>query len=147
MTKTRVVSQDISNYTIVDADVAATANIAESKLALNYPTFAPHAPIGTLYPGVLSTGLKPPQVPYKGDTFTATELYCRVSVAPQGADIIVSIRLNGVEIDTVTIADGAQTGTTVIDEEIADGDYFDIEITQVGDTPNEGSDLVWVVAP
>lgn len=106
-----------------------------------------HAPVGALYPGVLSVGVKPPQVPYLGTGFTATRLYCRVSVAPDGADIIVSIRQNGAEIDTVTIADGTQTGETACNDAISDEDYFDIEIDQVGTNPNEGSDLVWMVAP
>jgi len=105
------------------------------------------APIGALYPGVLSTGIKVPQVPYKGDGFTATELYARVTIAPQTTDITVQIRRNGVSLGTVTIAAAAQTGSTAISQAVSDGDYFDINITATGTTPNEGSDLVWLVAP
>jgi len=106
-----------------------------------------HAPIGALYPGVLSTGVKPPQVPYKGNGFTATALYCRVSVAPQLQDITVDIRRNGTTLGTVTIDKSKQTGSADISQAISDGDYFDINITQVGTSPNEGSDLVWLVVP
>lgn len=106
-----------------------------------------HAPISALYPGVLSTGLKPPQVPYKGNGFTATKLYCRVSVAPQLQDITINIRRNGSTLGTVTIEKSKQTGSAAVSQAISDGDYFDIDITQVGTSPNEGSDLVWMVAP
>ncbi len=106
-----------------------------------------HAPIGALYPGVLSTGVKPPQVPYKGNGFTATALYCRVSVPPQLKDITVDIRRNSSTLATVTIDKSKQTGSTAVSQAISDGDYFDISITQVGTSPNEGSDLVWLVAP
>jgi len=86
-------------------------------------------------------------VPYKGEGFTATKIYCRVSVAPQTTDIIVQVRCNGAPLGTVTIAAGSQTGSAVISQAISDSDYFDINITQVGTSPNEGSDLVWLVAP
>jgi hypothetical protein len=106
-----------------------------------------HAPISALYPGVLSTGLKPPQVPYKGTGFIASKLYCRVSVAPQMQDITVNMRRNGITLGTVTIDKSKQTGSATVSQVISDGDHFDIDITQVGSSPNEGSDLVWMVAP
>ena len=179
------------------------------------------APIGQLVAGVLSTGVKPPQMTYKGDNFDSASLYCRVAVTPRIADsagtssvsvsttdttltdtrvswtvnewvgnvvscggktmmvtsntatvltgtggwsgggnpgngigwifildgIIANIRKNGSSIGTVTILQEDKTGSAAVVESIADGDYFDINITQVGDTPNEGSDLVWVVVP
>jgi len=113
-----------------------------------------HAPVGALYPGVLSTGLKSPQVPYYGDGFTATKLYCRVSVVPAGAAITVQLKRgvgDGASANLGTeasIAIGSHVSTAgVLDQAIAAGDFFEINITQVGTTPNEGSDLVWVVAP
>src|SRR3989304_2370537 len=101
---------------------------------------ASSAPIGALYPGVLSTGVKTPQVPYVGAAWTATKLYCRVTVAPGIQDITVQIRRNGASMGTITTAAGAQTGSAAISVAVADADYFDINITQVGTTPNEGSD-------
>ncbi len=106
-----------------------------------------HAPVSALFPGVLSTGLKPPQVPYKGTGFTATKLYCRVAVAPQMQDITVNIRRNGSTLGAVTIEKSKQAGSAAVSQAVSDGDYFDIDITQVGSSPNEGSDLVWTVAP
>lgn len=106
-----------------------------------------HAPLGGTFPGVLSTGLKPPQVPYRGDSFTIDKLYCRVAVAPVGQDATVQVRRNGVSMGTVTISDGDQTGEADVNVVVSTGDYFDINITQVGSSPNEGSDLVWLVVP
>jgi hypothetical protein len=106
-----------------------------------------HAPLGALYPGVLSAGVKPPQVPYRGAGFTIDKLYCRVSVAPQGQAITVQIRRNGASMGTVTISANQQTGEADVNVSVSSGDYFDINITQVGTSPNEGSDLVWLVVP
>ncbi len=107
-----------------------------------------HAPIGGYYPGVLSTGIKTtPQLPYKGDGFTITSLYCRVAVAASGADLKVKIRRNGVSMGEVNLGT-TQTGSLgSLSVSVSDGDYFDIEITQTGTTPNEGSDLVWLCVP
>lgn len=106
-----------------------------------------HAPLGGLYPGVLSTGVKPPQVPYRGAAFTIHKLYCRVTTPPQSQAITVQIRRNGASMGTVTIAAAANTGETDVDVAVSSGDYFDIDITQVGTSPNQGSDLVWLVVP
>lgn len=112
------------------------------------------APVGALYPGVLSTGLKSPQVPYYGDGFTATKFYCRVSVVPAGAAITVQLKRgvgDGASANLGTpasIAIGSHISTAgVLSQAIAAGDFFEINVTQVGTNPNEGSDLVWVVAP
>ena len=111
------------------------------------PAFASsHSPIGGYYPGVLFTGIKTtPQVVYKGAAFTITGLACHLAVAGSGADVKVKIRRNGIsmgEVDLGTTKDGTLGSLSV---SVSDGDYFDIEITQVGTTPNEGSDLHWLV--
>ncbi len=102
--------------------------------------------IGGYYPGVLSTGIKTtPQVPYAGIGFTITSLRCRAAVAAAGADLRVKIRRNGTsmgEVDLGTTQEGTLGSLSVT---VSAGDYFDIEITQTGTTPNEGSDLVWMV--
>ena len=105
------------------------------------------APLGGLAPGVLSIGVKPPQIPYRGDNFTIDKLYCRVSVAPQGQGIGVRIRRNGASMGQVVINAAAQTGELDVDVNVTSGDYFDIQIFQVGTSPNEGSDLVWLCVP
>ena len=109
---------------------------------------------GALYPGVLSTGLKSPQVPYYGPGFTATKFYCRASVVPQGQAITVQLKRGvgeGASANLGTaasIAAGNHISTAgVLNQAIASGDFFEINITQVGTNPNEGSDLVWFPAP
>ena len=130
-----------------EADIATHAALPDVHHAQAHSHALDHAPIGALYPGVLSTGLKPPQVPYRGSAFTIDKLYCRVSVAPQTTAITVEIRRNGASMGTVTIAAAAQTGETDVNVAVTSGDYFDINITATGTTPNEGSDLVWLVVP
>ena len=106
------------------------------------------APLGKLIPGVLATGVQGPQALYKGDGFTPATFYCRVSVAPRGAALTVLLYKNGATTGTTcTVADGAQTGSVAYTTAVADGAYFSVNITQVGTAPNEGSDLVWMVAP
>ena len=128
-------------------EIALGAGILMSDTTLSATANPSHAPLGGYYPGVLSTGVKPPQVPYRGASFTIDKLYCRVSVAPQTTAITVEIRRNGTSMGTVTIAAAAQTGETDVNVAVASGDYFDINITATGSSPSFGSDLVWLVVP
>lgn len=106
------------------------------------------APVGQLVPGVLSVGLKVPAVPYKGDSFDSATLYCRVVAPPRGQAAIVQFKRNGVNWGTaVSIAANAHTGSQAQVTAIGDGDYFEVNITQTGNAPNNGSDLVWMVVP
>lgn len=114
-----------------------------------------HAMVGAYYPGVLSTGIKStPQRTYLGDGFTATKFQCRVAVVPAGATITVQLKrgvgegasanLGGV----ATIAIGNHlSDVVVLNQAIASADFFEINITQTGTNPNQGSDLDWGVAP
>jgi hypothetical protein len=138
-----------SSYTVKNLKAPVNDNDAARKVDLPAGGGDNHAPIGAYFPGVLSTGIKKtPQVPYKGDGFTMATLYCRVAVAPSGAAITVQLRRNGNNLGSAaTIAISANTGSVAISQAIADGDYFDIDITQTGTSPNEGSDLVWLVVP
>ncbi len=112
-----------------------------------------HAPTGALYPGVLTTGLKLPQVPYYGDGFTATKLYCRLSVPSQMTDVIVQFKRGVGESassnlgSAVTVDRSKHIGSGNINQAVASGDYFEINVTQIGSSPNFGSDLLWLVAP
>lgn len=130
-------TEDFGNKALVDGSVTTLHSHAGDLTR-----------IGGYYPGVLSTGIKiTPQVPYAGVGFTITNLRCRVAVAAVGADLRVKIRRNGTSIGEINLGntqDGTLSGLSV---SVFAGDYFDIEITQVGPSPNEGSDLVWVVAP
>lgn len=105
-----------------------------------------HSFIGGYYPGVLSTGIKTtPQVVYKGDDFTITGLACHLAVAGAGADVKVKIRRNGANIGEVDLGTTKDGTLGSLSRDVFDGDYFDIEITQTGANPNEGSDLHWLV--
>lgn len=106
------------------------------------------SPVGAYFPGVLSTGIRTtPQKEYRGDAFTITKLSCRVAVAASGADLKVKIRRNGTSMGEVNLGT-TQTGEVIgLSIGASDKDYFDIEITQTGTAPNEGSDLDWQVVP
>lgn len=66
---------------------------------------------------------------------TFTKVYARARTAPTGADLIYSIKKNGVQVTTVTIAAGSQTGnTTGLSITFSANDYFDIDCTQIGST-------------
>ena len=129
---------------LLDSDIPA-AIARDSEL---HTVDDQHSPLGGYFPGVLSTGIKTtPQVPYAGDGFTITSLRCRVAVAASGADLKVKIRRNGASMGEVNLGT-TQAGTLgSLSVSVSAGDYFDIEITQTGTTPNEGSDLVWMIVP
>lgn len=102
--------------------------------------------VGALVPGVLSTGVKDPEVPYHGDPFTATHCGVRVSVAPQTNSILGFIRKNGNNIGIIWVAQNTKVSSDDISVSVQDGDWFDVVLAQVGVSPNEGSDLVWLVS-
>lgn len=109
-----------------------------------------HALFGAYFPGVLSTGIKTtPQYEYRGDPWTCTKLSCRVAVPSGTNPVVVQFRMNGSDIGTaVSITAGNNAAeVTGLDIDVVDKDYFDIEITGIGATPNEGSDLHWQGLP
>lgn len=61
-----------------------------------------------------------------------------VTVAPVGADLTISIKKNGSSIATGTITDGAYSSTensvSTSNAAFVSGDYYTIDITQVGST-------------
>lgn len=111
--------------------------------------------IGNLVPGVLSTGIKPPEMVYKGDDIVdPDEIWAHVEVAPEGQSAKAKINRNGSAIQkssadaeieiTVGNRDGAVTGLDSFT--VTDGDVFAVNVTQVGnDGPNQGSGLEWGV--
>ena len=114
------------------------------------------APVGGYYPGTLSVVTDPPPiVPYKGDAWTATKFHIRVGDEnastgdPSGTSIKVTLRRNGSDEAgseaEIAIA-GYDDTTTGLSISVADGDYFSIDITQVG-SGDAGTDLTWLVAP
>ena len=78
---------------------------------------------------------------YARATMTIKDVQCSVNTAPTDASLIVDINLNGTTIFTTqgnrpTILTTAFTDTSGVPEVIAvaDGDYFDFDIDQVGST-------------
>lgn len=90
------------------------------------------------------------QFALKGDAYVANDLtpywvatrpgtfissYVRAKTAPTGADLIVRLNKNGVQITTITISAGSQTGSsTGLSVAYVAGDYFSFDITQIGST-------------
>jgi len=99
----------------------------------------------------LATGIVPNiQVPIT-TTHTIAEVHARVSSAPEGSAIRLDVLKNGASIhssdeDKCTIAAGQNSGTTSAfsDNTLADGDYLELEIEQVGNS-SAGTGLVCVV--
>lgn len=111
--------------------------------------------VGNAVAGVLTTGLKMPQMVYKGDDIVDPDtIYIHSEVPPQGQSIKAKINREGSAIQKASadaemeIAAGAKEGEiTGLDSfTVTDGDVFQVNITQVGTNPNEGSDLQWEVA-
>jgi hypothetical protein len=90
------------------------------------------------------------QVPITA-THTIVEVHARVATAPVGAAIRLDVLKNGTSIhaadgDKCTIAAGQHQGATSVfsDDTLADGDYLELEIEQVGSS-TPGTGLVCVV--
>lgn len=77
-----------------------------------------------------------------GATFTVSDLRAVAGTAPTGANIIVTIRRNGVAFSTVTINSAANEGTTTgLSLAVAPGEYLEAWATQIGSS-TAGADLV-----
>ena len=105
-----------------------TANQDRDNKSYNYD--------GTL---IVNTGSKRLYMTRAG-TFGTFDMF--VATAPAGAALTVSIKKNGSEIGTGTIADGATSGTgqTLSSTSFSNGDYLTVDITQIGSS-TAGEDL------
>lgn len=96
--------------------------------------------IGTL---VVANNLTPYWIAPKSGTFTS--VYLQAKTGPTGAALNVRINKNGVSQATPSIAAGATTGNvTGLSIPFVAGDYFSIDITQVGSIV-AGADLTAAV--
>ena len=91
---------------------------------------------------------------FPGRTFTITEVYISVGIdtPPVGANLIVDVLINGVSIfadpgDRPVILAGETTGLsiTIGTSAFAPGDYFTVDIIQVGSS-SPGSNLTVQIA-
>lgn len=87
----------------------------------------------------VSTGLHKYYVDHPG---TDMGLRASLSTPPVGADLVVALRQNGTVIQLATIPDGQITSgyLTLSPGTVSAGDYFTVDVTQVGST-DPGSEL------
>lgn len=151
------------NGNIENANIKASAGITESKIAFDASSGHSHngvdskqikslAQFERARYGVLITGTSmcPRWYNKTGLTLTLSGIYLYAVTAPTGADLIVDVNKNGTTIFSTTtnrptIAAGANSGTSGTPDtvSIADGEYLDWDIDQVGSTI-PGSDLLIV---
>lgn len=66
---------------------------------------------------------------------TFTSILARVKEAPTGANLVIRINKNGSQLDTITINAGSTNAIkTGLSYSFSQGDYFSIDITQIGST-------------
>ena len=158
-----VTSAKITNGTIVDADVNASAAIALTKLgtgtlgssikvnAANFPnSVVPSDAVFTI-PGDLTTGAKNVRF-YFESTRTIANIVTSVGTAPTGASAIFDVNKNGTTIFSTqanrpTIAAGGfYDGSSVPDvTSIAPGDYLTIDVDQIGSSVAGSNAVIRVV--
>lgn len=72
---------------------------------------------------------------------TLTTLSARVGTAPVGADLIITVDVNGTLVGTITVADGATSGSTTISQDVVAGDITTFNVTSIGSS-TPGADIV-----
>lgn len=77
---------------------------------------------------------------YVDRTATLTKVRASVGTAPTGSAAIIAYKVNGTKIASVTIAAGSYTTLSTTSLSITSGDYFTIDVEQVGSTI-PGADL------
>lgn len=150
------------NGNISNANISATAAIAESKLAFNTSTGHRHNGIDSrliavnrafawYVSGTLVTGTNNGPRYVAPQALTIVRIWLIVRTAPTGAAILIDVNINGSTIwstqaNRATIAAAATTGntTTFNTTALAAGDYLDLDIDQVGSTV-AGVDLTVVL--
>ena len=76
------------------------------------------------------------------DSGTITDVRAAINTAPTGAAVNLSVKRNGTQFTTLSIAAGANSGSVgSLSQAIVAGDYITVDITQIGSTV-AGSDLV-----
>lgn len=82
-------------------------------------------------------------LPVEGEGMKLMEIWARVSLAPSGADLVISLTRNGASVGSVTIGDGQLRGSYTLSSpvDLDVGDYLDFSVTQVGSS-SPGTNLV-----
>lgn len=150
------------NGSISNANISASAAIAESKLAFNTSTGHDHDGVDSKLisvnrgfvwyaSGTLTTGTNNGPRYVVPQALTILKVWLIVRTAPTGAAILIDINKNGSTIwssqanrGTIAIAATAGNQTTFNTTALAAGDYLDLDIDQVGSTV-AGVDLTIVL--
>lgn len=140
------------NGNITNANISASAAIAESKLAFNTSTGHSHngsdsklisvnRAFAWHISGTLGTGTNNGPRYVAPQALTIVKVWLIVRTAPTGAAILIDINKNGSTIwssqgNRATIAISGTTGntTTFNTTALAAGDYLDLDLDQVGST-------------
>lgn len=77
---------------------------------------------------------------YSERTATLTKVRAAVGIPPQGSDVVIGYLLNEVRLGGVTIPAGEFSGVATLAQSVAVGDFFTVDIEQVGSTL-PGADL------
>jgi hypothetical protein len=77
---------------------------------------------------------------YSERTATLTKVRAAVGIPPQGSDVVIGYLLNEVRLGGVTIPAGEFSGVATLAQSVAVGDFFAVDIEQVGSTL-PGADL------
>ena len=137
------------------ADISVPANdttISNAQITDTRSLFQLGGGVGGIQFGILGTVIvADDQTNYwvapKNGTFTVA--YARIKTAPTGQALKIRVKKNGVAvtgINTLDISAGAQSANaTGLSISYVAGDYFSIDITQVGSTVN-GADLTLAIA-
>jgi len=140
------------NGSIANANVSASAAIAESKLAFNTSTGHYHNGSDSrlisvnrafvwFTSGTLSTGTNVGVRYIAPQALTIVKCWLRVRTAPTSAAIYIDIHKNGTTIwstqanrGTIAASGSSNSTTTFNTTSLAAGDYLDLDIDQVGST-------------
>lgn len=150
------------NGSITNANISASAAIAESKLAFNTSTGHDHDGSDSkliqvnrafvwFISGTLTTGTSQGPRYIAPQAMTIVKAWLIVRTAPTSAAILIDINKNGSTIwstqgNRATVAAAATTGntTTFNTTALAAGDYLDLDIDQIGSSV-AGVDLTVVL--
>lgn len=131
---------EIARITVGDAvSSIVNANITDSRPLFRIGGGAgvpPFTAVGNL---AVLNNITPYWVAPQAGTITA--IYARVKTAPTGAALNLRVNKNGVQVATLSISAGGQnTSSTGLSISYAAGDYFSLDVTQIGSSV-PGADL------
>jgi hypothetical protein len=118
----------------VDAAVTSIVNAKITDLRSQFiigggvggAEFSVHGPL------IVINDMTPYWLAPKSGTFTS--IVARVKTAPTGASLQGRINKNGVQVTTFTIAAGSSNTSATVNLQFSLGDYFSVDITQIGST-------------